>query len=103
VYYARLKDFMEAGEERLRRDATRPEVDGMKWENERLKQLVAELSSPGTCSEKNGCSRTGVRVRYARVSALERVQEVSYILTPTIKPYCTLGKVTLIELYGSGG
>ena len=48
VYYAWLRDFMEAGKERLARDtvrdATRQEVDGLKRENERLKQLVAELS-----------------------------------------------------------
>ena len=48
VYYAWLKDFMEAGNARLQadtiRDATRAEVDGFKRENERLKQLVAELS-----------------------------------------------------------
>jgi len=39
---------MEAGKERLARDtvrdATRAEVDGLKRENESLKQLVAELS-----------------------------------------------------------
>ena len=48
VYYAWLRDFMEAGKERMTRDtvrdATRVEVDGLKSENERLKQLVAELS-----------------------------------------------------------
>lgn len=48
TYYAWLKDFMEAGKERLQRDtardATRSEVDGLKRENTRLKQLVAELS-----------------------------------------------------------
>ena len=48
VYYAWLRDFMEAGKERLARDtvrdATRAEVDGLKRENESLKQLVAELS-----------------------------------------------------------
>jgi len=48
VYYAWLKDFMEAGKERLAqdtvRDASRAEVDSLKRENERLKQLVAELS-----------------------------------------------------------
>jgi len=48
VYYAWLKDFMEAGKDRLARDtvrdATRTEVDGVKRENERLKQLVADLS-----------------------------------------------------------
>ena len=48
VYYAWLRDFMEAGKDRLARDtvrdASRAEVDGVKRENERLKQLVADLS-----------------------------------------------------------
>jgi len=48
TYYAWLKDFMEAGKERLQRDtardASRAEVEGVKRENTRLKQLVAELS-----------------------------------------------------------
>ena len=48
AYYAWTKDFMEAGKERLARDAardaTRHEIDGMKRENTELKQLVAELS-----------------------------------------------------------
>ena len=48
AYYAWLRDFMEAGKERLARDtvrdASRAEVDGVKRENERLKQLVADLS-----------------------------------------------------------
>ncbi|NIS68466.1 MAG: transposase [Proteobacteria bacterium] len=48
TYYAWLKDFMEAGKERLTRDtvrdATRTEVAELKRENARLKQLVAELS-----------------------------------------------------------
>ena len=48
TYYAWLKDFMEAGKERLTRDtvrdATRAEVQDLKRENVRLKTLVAELS-----------------------------------------------------------
>ena len=48
TYYAWLKDFMEAGKERLTRDitrdATRTEIQEIKRENSRLKQLVAELS-----------------------------------------------------------
>jgi transposase len=48
VYYAWLKDFMEAGKARLQadtvRDATQAQVEALKRENERLKQLVAELS-----------------------------------------------------------
>jgi transposase len=48
TYYAWLKDFMEAGKERLTRDmtrdATKGEVQEIKRENTRLKTLVAELS-----------------------------------------------------------
>jgi len=48
TYYAWLKDFMEAGKERLTRDmvrdASRTEIQDLKRENARLKQLVAELS-----------------------------------------------------------
>jgi len=48
TYYAWLKDFMEAGKERLTRDitrdATRIEILEIKRENARLKTLVAELS-----------------------------------------------------------
>ncbi|NIS79682.1 MAG: transposase, partial [Anaerolineales bacterium] len=48
TYYAWLKDFMEAGKERLTRDttrdATRAEIQEIKRENARLKTLVAELS-----------------------------------------------------------
>jgi transposase len=48
VYYYWLKDFMEAGKSRLQRDtvrdATKHEVDTLKRENARLKQLVGEIS-----------------------------------------------------------
>jgi transposase len=48
TYYAWLKDFMEAGKERLTRDitrdATRLEIQEIKRDNARLKTLVAELS-----------------------------------------------------------
>ena len=48
VYYKWLKDFMEAGKKRLRGDtqceATSAEVEQLRQENERLKQLVADLS-----------------------------------------------------------
>jgi transposase len=48
TYYSWLKDFMEAGKERLKHDgarnATRAEVEELKRDNLRLKQLVAELS-----------------------------------------------------------
>jgi transposase len=48
AYYAWTKDFMEAGKERLTRDAardaTRWEIETMKRENGELKSLVADLS-----------------------------------------------------------
>jgi transposase len=48
TYYAWLKDFMEAGKERLTRDmtrdATKAEIQEIRRENARLKTLVAELS-----------------------------------------------------------
>ena len=48
TYYAWLKDFMEAGKERLTRDTvrdvSRSEVHELQRDNARLKQLVAELS-----------------------------------------------------------
>jgi transposase len=48
IYYKWLKDFMEAGKGRMRGDALREassdEVKALRQENERLKQLVADLS-----------------------------------------------------------
>jgi transposase len=48
TYYSWLKDFMEAGNERLTRDITRDanrsEIQEIERENARLKTLVAELS-----------------------------------------------------------
>src|SRR5262249_22289888 len=48
IYYKWLKDFMEAGKARMRgdsvREATSDEVKALRRENERLKQLVADLS-----------------------------------------------------------
>jgi transposase len=48
IYYKWLKDFMEAGKARMRgdtlREASSDEVKALRQENERLKQLVADLS-----------------------------------------------------------
>ena len=48
VYYRWLKDFMEAGKRRLRgdtlREAGRDEVQALKAENQRLKELVADYA-----------------------------------------------------------
>ena len=46
LYYSWLKDFMEAGKARLKkdslRDATKGEVKGLRSENARLKELLGE-------------------------------------------------------------
>ena len=51
AFYAWTKDFMEAGKERLTRDAardaTRQEIEQIKRENTDLKHLVADLSLKG--------------------------------------------------------
>ncbi len=48
IYYKWLKEFMEAGKGRLRgdskREATSEEVTQLRQENERLKELVGEVS-----------------------------------------------------------
>lgn len=48
VYYSWLKDFMEGGKKQLQgdtlRDATEKEVKSLKRENERIKELLAELA-----------------------------------------------------------
>jgi transposase len=47
MYYKWSKEFLEAGKARLtgdtKREATSNEVDGLRHENEQLKQVVAEL------------------------------------------------------------
>ncbi len=57
IYYKWLKDFMEAGKDRLRgdtkREATSEEVQQLPQENERLKQSVADLRLAGFCL--SGC------------------------------------------------
>jgi len=51
AFYAWTKDFMEAGKERLTRDAvrdaTRQEIEQIKRENTDLKHLVSDLSLEG--------------------------------------------------------
>ncbi len=57
ISYKWLKDFMEAGKGRTRRDTKREaiseEVRQLREENERLKQLVAELSLANLTLKKN--------------------------------------------------
>jgi len=59
VYYKWLKAFMEAGKARLKgdtvRDASRAEVEGLKRESERLKELVAQLSVENLVLKKSLC------------------------------------------------
>src|SRR5512136_3052444 len=65
TYYAWLKDFMEAGKERLTRDtvrdATKAEVQELKRDNARLKTLVV-------CSQRKWDSRAFGNTRHLRAS-----------------------------------
>ena len=66
MYYKWLKNFMEAGKACLKgedeRGATHGEVEELKWDNERLKQLVAELSV-GNMVLKKVCSDSAEATR----------------------------------------
>jgi transposase len=57
VYYRWLKDFMEAGKQRLRgdtlREAGRDEVQALKAENQRLKELVADYALEALALKKS--------------------------------------------------
>jgi transposase len=63
VYYKWLKDFMEAGKGRLKgdtlREANRAEVETLKQENQRLKELVAQLSLENLVLKKAWVSTHG--------------------------------------------
>ena len=63
AYYAWTKDFMEAGKERLTRDAvrdaTRQEIEQIKRENTELKHLVADLSLEAYRLEKTAIPLLG--------------------------------------------
>ena len=60
-YYAWTKEFMEAGKERLTRDAvrdaTQQEVQGLRRENVELKQLVAEVAVQGIRESEGICHK----------------------------------------------
>jgi transposase len=57
IYYAWLKDFMEAGKARLKGDSKRHantgEVDALRMENEQLKVLVAEKTLENALLKKS--------------------------------------------------
>lgn len=57
LYYRWSKDFLEAGKKRLQGDTVREanslEVNGLRQENDQLKQLVAELSLKNRVLKKN--------------------------------------------------
>jgi transposase len=61
MYYKWSKEFLEAGKARLtgdtRREATSSEVDGLRQENEQLKQVVAELLLKNRVLKKSALGR----------------------------------------------
>jgi len=61
MYYKWSKEFLEAGKARLtgdtKREATSSEVDGLRQENEQLKQVVAELLLKNRLLKKSATGR----------------------------------------------
>jgi transposase len=61
MYYKWSKEFLEAGKARLtgdtKREATSSEVDGLRQENEQLKQVVAELLLKNRALKKSATDR----------------------------------------------
>ena len=57
LYYKWSKEFLEAGKQRLlgdtKRQATTPEVTGLRQENAQLKELVADLSLKNVVLKKS--------------------------------------------------
>ena len=94
-YYAWTKEFMEAGKERLTRDAvrdaTQQEVHQLKRENVELKQLVAELSLEGYRLKNNGHTDTSRRRRYQRMSALEKTEVLARVASSSLPKRKALG------------
>jgi len=81
VFYAWTKEFMEAGKERLTRDAvrdaTRQEIEHLKRENYGLKQLTADLSL-----EVHRFKRTAIPAfdgAARRMSAQERLNVITRV------------------------
>ncbi len=96
-YYAWTKEFMEAGKERLTRDAvrdaTQQEVHQLKRENVELKQLVAELSLEGYRLKKNGYPDAPGRHRYQRMSALEKTEVLARVASSGLPKRKALGEL----------
>ena len=80
IYYKWMKDFMKAGKARIRgdwkREATSEEVQQLRQENDRLKQLVADLSVSNLALEKV-CTRAGwskaVRAHGTDIAVVRRI------------------------------
>ena len=99
VYYAWLKDFMEAGKERMTRDTvcdtTRAEVDGLKGENERLKQLVADLSLSVRLLKNRG-TRSGVGQR-RRTSISEKARVLAVVAASPLSKRQALAEMGILR------
>ena len=111
VYYAWLKEFMEAGKARLAaetvRDATQLEVASLKRDNERLKQLVAGAVAGGAGPQKNRHPRVPLRPRHARMNPGEKASLVALVrASPLPRPAgagpAWPGQVELLRLAEAG-
>ena len=87
-YYAWTKEFMEAGKERLTRDAvrdaTQQEVQQLKRENGELKQLVADLSLEGYRLRKTAIPMPHDNHRCQRMSALEKTEVLARVASSSL-------------------
>ncbi len=93
-YYAWTKEFMEAGKERLTRDAvrdaTQQKVQALRQENVELRQLVGDCSG-GVSSEKNGHPHASRRHRYQRMSAVEKAEVLARVASSSVPKRKALG------------
>lgn len=86
IYYSWLKDFMEAGKARLKgdalREANRSEVESLRGENQRLKELAGEQALEINLLKKVLCGRERMaqgngRPRERRFNSGYRVLEMA--------------------------
>ncbi|WP_442922080.1 IS3 family transposase [Microcoleus sp. ARI1-A3] len=91
IYYRWSKEFLEAGKKRLAgdttREATAPEVQSIKSENEALKQLVAELSLENRLLKKNLRATTN---RYHRMTQSEKMEIITLVEQSPLSVKATL-------------
>ncbi|MFC5537759.1 IS3 family transposase [Rhodocytophaga aerolata] len=97
IYYRWSKEFLEAGKKRLMgdtiREATAPEVQMMKTENEALKQLVAELSLENRLLKKS-LKRTVTKPN-KRMTQAEKMEIITIVEQSQLSVKATLTQLAI--------